>query len=321
MTLAAAFLLFLALPVVAKPHKSQPTPAPQTDVPAPVPVPVSPLQAAQTCYGQGNLGGVLELLAKAEVPPAEASERLRLLAIAAARLDRHADARTWFAAWVQLSPSNRLERQTTLPIVYQDYTAALLASRSGELDWTPHIEHETQLLPMAVTPTEFPRFVPPPRGQGVTRLDIRYALGVHGSLPVTSQAGAWSLPWKHLGVQLALDLSLPYHLSIGAALGGWQRPNPAGSVIWNPSAIFRAGWGQRWGDHGLDLFVGGGVALASGQDTVIGALAPALRYSWKASDRPVGFYAELASETLFGSDRTSEVLGLTLGVLLQPIAP
>ena len=37
-------------------------------------------------------------------------------------------------------------------------------------------------------------------------------------------------------------------------------------------------------------------------------------------DVPVGFYTELASQTLFGSKTTTEVIGLTIGVILRPAA-
>lgn len=317
--LAAASLLFFAGTAVAKaPRKPAKVPAAVT-VPAAPPAAPSPLVEAQACYGTGDLGCVLRVLATADVPAAEASERLRLLGFSAARLDRHTEARTWFAQWVALAPGNRLDRAVTPPVVYQDYSAALLASRSADLEWTPQVDHQTLVLPTAPTPADFAQFAPPPRGQGMPKLTIRYGMGVHASLPVSSQAGAWSLPWRHVGMQLAMDLAIPLNLSVGAVMSGWQRPDPTGGVTWNPSAVARLGWGQRFGNHGLEVFVGAGVALATGKDSVVGALVPAVRYHWRPEARVAGFYAELASQTLFGSDATSEVLGLSLGVLLQPL--
>jgi len=273
-----------------------------------------PLSAAQICYGAGDLACVLRVLASATVAPGQESEKFRLLAFAAARLDQHDAARQHFAAWLKASPHNRLERATTPPAVYQDYTAALLAAQTDALDWTPQVENRAVLAPLAVTPTDLPRFAPPPRQAGDLPQRMSYLLGVHGSLATKND---WGPPWAHLGIAMGLELDLAYGLRVGLLLGGWQRPDNGG-FRWNPYSLVRAGIGHRWGDHGLDLLIGGGVALDTGDDSVIGALAPALRYHWRPADRMAGFYAELASQTLFGSKTTTEVIGVTLGVLLRP---
>ncbi len=272
------------------------------------------LADAQACYGQGDLACVLRILTEAAVTPAQESEKFRLLAFAAARLDQHDAARQHFAAWLKLSPHNRLERATTPPTVYQDYTAALLAAQTDALDWTPQVENHAVLAPLGVTPTDLPRFGPPSRLQSDLPQRMSYLLGLHGSLPTTKD---WGPPWAHLGMAVGIELELPYALRAGVLMGGWQRPDNGG-FRWNPYMLFRAGIGTRWGDHGLDLLLGGGVALDTGDDSVVGALAPALRYHWRPAERVVGFYTEVASQTLFGSSTTAEVVGLTIGILLRP---
>lgn len=272
------------------------------------------LAEAQACYGQGDLACVLRVLTDARVSLGQESEKFRLLAFASARLDQHDVARKHFAEWLKLSPHNRLERATTSPNVYQDYTAALLAAQSDALDWTPQVENHAVLAPLGVTPTDLPRFAPPARGQSDLPQRMSYLVGAHGSLPTGND---WGPPWAHIGMALGIELDLPYALRAGVLMGGWQRPDN-GAFRWNPYMLFRAGIGTRWGDHGLDLLLGAGVALDTGDDSVVGALAPALRYHWRPAAQVVGFYTELASQTLFGSSKTKEVIGLTLGVLLRP---
>ena len=294
--LACASLCVLALPAVAA--KAPPR---------------SALAEAQACYGAGDLACVLRVLTGGAVTPAEEAEKCRMLAFAAARLDQHEAARGHFAAWLKLSPQNRLERATTPPNVYQDYTAALLAVQTDALDWTPQVENHAELAPLAVTPTDLPGFAPPPRMPSEIAKRMTYLVGLHGSLPLTAD---WGPPWAHLGLAMGLELELPYALRVGLLFGGWQRPDN-GAYRWNPYAMTRFGIGTHWGDHGLDLLLGAGVALDTGDDSVDGALAPALRYHWSPAERAVGFYTELASQTLFGSKNTAEVLGITLGVLLR----
>ncbi len=269
---------------------------------------------AQQCYATGDLACVLRVLSGAAVAPGQESEQFRLLAFAAARLDQHDAARQHFAAWLNLSPHNRLERATTPPNVYQDYTAALLAAQTDALDWTPQVENHAVLAPLGVTPTDLPRFAPPPRVHSDLPQRMSYLIGVHGSLPTKND---WGPPWAHIGIAMGIELDLPYGLRVGGLFGGWQRPDN-GAYRWNPYTLLRAGIGGQWGDHGLDLLIGGGVALDTGDDSVVGALAPALRYHWRPAERLVGFYTELASQTLFGSKTTTEVIGITLGVLLRP---
>jgi hypothetical protein len=272
------------------------------------------LTEAQACYGAGDLACVLRVLGDAAVTPAQESEKFRLLAFAAARLDQHEAARKHFAAWVQLAPTNRLERATTPPGIFQDYCAALLAAQSDALEWAPQVENQPVLPAVAVTPSDLPRFAPPGRIASDLPQRITYLLGLHGSLPTVND---WGPPQAHLGLALGIELELAHGLRAGILAGGWQRPDK--SVFrWNPYTLFRAGIGTRWGDHGLDLLLGAGVALDTGDDSVVGALAPALRYHWRPADRSVGFFSEIASQTLFGSKTTTEVIGITLGVLLRP---
>ncbi len=272
------------------------------------------LTEAQVCYGAGDLACVLRVLGAAAVAPDQESEKFRLLAFAAARLDQHDAARQHFAAWVKTSPKNRLERATTPPGIFQDYSAALLAAQTDALDWTPQVQNQPVLPPVAVTPSDLPRFAPPQRQSSDLPQRITYLLGLHGSLPTVND---WGPPQAHLGLALGIELDLPHGFRAGILTGGWQRPDHT-VYRWNPFTLVRAGWGTRWGDHGLDLIFGAGVALDTGNDSVVGALAPALRYHWRPADRSVGFFTEIASQTLFGSQTTTEVIGLTLGVLLRP---
>ena len=272
------------------------------------------LAEAQACYGAGDLACVLRVLADVQLAPEQAAERWRLMAFASARLDQHEAARQHFAAWLALSATNRLERATTPPNIYQDYTAALLASQSDALDWTPQVENHAVLAPLAVTPTDLPRFAPPPREHSDIAQRVSYLLGLHASLPTTND---WGPIWAHLGIAMGLEVDLPYGLRAGALVGGWQRPDHT-TDRWNPYALFRGGIGKRWGDHGLAALLGAGVAFDTGDDSVVGAFAPALRYDWQPAQRPVGLYTELASQTLFGSKTTTEVIGLTIGVILRP---
>jgi hypothetical protein len=269
---------------------------------------------AQACYGAGDLACVLRVLGEGTVTPAQEAEKFRLMAFAAARLDQHEQARQYFTAWLKLAPQNRLERATTAPTVYQDYTAALLAAQTDALDWTPQVENHAVLPPLAVTPTDLPGFAPPPRMPSEIAKRMTYLLGVHGSLPTTSD---WGPLWRHLGLAMAIEIDLPLGLRTGVAVGGWQRPDN-GADHWNPYMLARVGIGHRWGDHGLDLVVGAGVAFENTDYGVVGALAPALRYHWRPADRVAGGYVELSSQTLFGSATTVEVIGVSLGVILRP---
>lgn len=283
----------------------------------------SPLAEAQSCYGNGDLACVLRVLAPVHLSESEEPERLRLLAFCAARLDRHEEARQYFTAWLQLNPQNtanvqhKLDRATTPPQVYQDYTAALLATKTDQFDWQPQIENHVVVAPLAVTPSDLPHFAPPPRMENSVASRMSFLLGLNVSLPVTAQSSHWTPVQAMLAGGLALELDLPAYLKIGVAAGGWQRPNGTGGGEWNPYSLFRAGIGGRWGDHGLDLLLGAGVVLSATAEQVIGTFAPALRYHWRPATQLVGVYAELASETLFASAGTQEIIGISLGVLLK----
>ena len=282
---------------------------PRAVAPAP-----DPLQQAQACYGAGDLGCVLTVLAGALLAAEQQGERLRLLAFAAARLDRHAEARQHFAAWLQLPQKPRLDRALTPPTIYEDYSAALLALYSDRLELSPQLANDGEVMPAAPTATDLPRFAPPPRGDGGGIPPATYLVGLHGSLPA---AAHWGPPGAHLGMELGIELDLPAAFRAGLLLGGWQRPLAVGAE-WNPFALTRGGLGWRWGEHGLDVLLGLGVALTSGADAVVGALVPAMRYHWRPATRTAGFFVELASETLIGSQGPREVIGLAVGVLLRP---
>lgn len=273
------------------------------------------LGEAQACYGAGDLACVLRVLSEGTVAPAQEAEKFRMLAFAAARLDQHEAARRYFGAWLKLSPQNRLERATTTPNVYQDYTAALLAAQSGALDWTPEVENHPALAPLGVTPTDLPGFAPPPRMPSEVAKRMSYLLGVHASLPTNTQ---WGPAWAHFGIAMAIELDLPYALRAGVAVGGWDRPDISGGDHWNPYLLARFGVGKRWGDSGVDLLLGGGVAFDNSDSGVVGAFAPAVRYHWRPAERVVGGYLEVSSQTLFGSAQTIEVIGVSLGVILRP---
>lgn len=262
------------------------------------------------------------VLQRLESTASEAPERWRMLAFAAARLDRAALSRQAFAAWIGSSPSHRLERQSTAPTVWRHYAAALLQVHGGKLDLTPRVQPPAVLPPGAVTGVTLPRFPPPPRSKRDDNRDFALCLG----LPL-------GLPLDRAGLAPGLRLLLGLHLSpvwrAALEVGGLRYPDggdglggdPPGTLI---QAAVRADllWLQgAAGELGFGLAAGGGqLNWDDGTGSAVAAVRPLLRYAWPARRQGGGLaiWAELAHQLLWAGDGSQHVPSLALGVELRP---
>ena len=199
----------------------------------------SALRAAAKCYAAGDMLCVIERLDDTATPPdpKAAAEHHRLLALAAARMDRHGLARRAFAAWIRLDPErHRLARGSVSEAVRRDWAAAWLVVHGKKLDLEPREPPAPAPLPAPVTAGDLPAFPPPPRSDRD----------------------------KASGVRLDLFATALLDGAVGTGLGGDSPLLGGGIAIGLPArgrlrlAIVAQGFGALQGEDGL---VGGGFSL------------------------------------------------------------
>lgn len=281
--------------------------------------PPSVIQRAQQLHSLGDLGGVVRLLEAdaalpAEAPLADQYERLRLLAWAAARLDRHDLAQRSFAAWIRASAQHRLDRAHTPAAVYADYVAALLSVAGPELDVAPRLDAHPQLPIPPPSASSWPKFAPPPRSPRDQARDFVFLLGPNGSLAMTGAAGDVA---DHLGAQLGVELEplQRWRLGLQFHLLRWS---VAGQPATRPGMQLRAAW-ALWprGAHRLEVIGGGGAALSDRADmATAAALALGLRYHGHDAARAAGWFVELADQMTLSDPR--HLVVLAVGVAFRP---
>lgn len=263
------------------------------------------------------MGCVVRLLEHAEVPAGDAAERWRLLAFAASRLDRRALARSAFAAWIRLDPKHKLERDSTPPGIWQDYTAALLAVRGGELVTEPQLAVDTRVVPVRPDATDLPKAPLPPRSDRDKARDFRFLAGLRASAAVGHGLASVG---QALGGQLAVELQLSQRWWLGPHLGG-LRFSVDGLGYTLPvaqlqTAVDLGPASAPW----LSLTAGAGAVVAGGNDKLgSAALHVGVRYAPQPKG-VVGWAVELADDVVLGGAAYSSVhvVSLQLSALVRP---
>ena len=284
---------------------------------------------AQQCYAAGDLGCVVTLLEKTALPapdqtPEEGAECLKLLGFSAARLERHDLARRAFAAWTALPGEHRLERESTLPGVFQDYAAALIEGHTKDLDLQPRIGARPELPAPATTAADLPRFAPPTRESRDGARDIAVLAGMDvSSAPNYLPNSALEL----LGASVGLEVDLGPAWRLGLRTGGLRYVGPhatgyGGTQTFLPYGLLRAGrvlWNNA--EHSVELLVGIGGG-ARGRDGNLDAtilVAPALRYTFRpaAGQALTALFVEAGASALL-ADSFDSVVTCSIGISLRP---
>jgi hypothetical protein len=281
-------------------------------------VDLPPLQRATQCYAQADLLCVVQVLEHAALSGPELAEGTRLLAFAYARLDRHAEARQAFTRWIAQDSQHKLDRSTTPPAVFTDYTAALLKAHEAELDLEPHLEFQAVLPAPAVTPSDLPRFAPPPPSSR-DKAD-NFALGLLAGVHAEHRDPRASL--EAIG-QVGLDLVFA-EWTVGFAGSGryvlqtifdGDRNVIAEGTQVVAQAVVRVSR-VLIGDprHGV------AVLAALGGDIEVGKLSPVLgaglRYTGIPNGSVVGLCVELRDDVNLSSSRQTPLL--LIGICLRP---
>ena len=285
----------------------------------------SPLSVAQACYGQSNFACVIQTLEHTAFEmTADRAEALRLLAFAAARMDRHDLARKAFAAWIALSDQHRLDRASTPPNVYQDYAAALLQAHKAELDLTPQLEHQPQLPAPPAKVEDLPRFPPPARAQRDEARDFGFYFGPAASLIVLK--GSTTEVYAAPAGQFAIDLDLAPQWRLGVAAGAVSGKSVFGFA---QLRVAHPLWQSE--DAALDAVVGAGVAMGRprgchadedcGASPTLPLLSPTLRYRHVAADSAIGWAAELQATTMYDNGSVDIAPTLVLSLAFRPPRP
>jgi len=232
------------------------------------------LSKAARCYAAGDMVCVIERLESAALPndATKAAEHHRMLAVAAAKMDRHAMAREAFSRWIALNPNrHRLARSTTAPAVYADWSAAWLKVHAGKLDLQPKKMPKPAPLPEPVTAGDLPRFPPPKRSSRDKAGDVTVELGAF-AIPTGGAVGGTIAAVMNARSVLRVDLVGV----VGTRIG---KPMSFGAVFARPSVRFldHGSWWLRgalaagamtWGDDDAEMFF---------------AVEPGIRAVWRAS--------------------------------------
>lgn len=279
-----------------------------------------PLVAAQRCYGAGDLGCVLRVLTPDAAVPDSAPlpdrvERWRLLAFAAARLDKHDVAQRAFGQWLSLEPAAHLDRATTPPVVWNDYAAAWLLVHGGELGLQPVVADHPQLAPPVLTPRDWPKFAPPPRSGRDQARDFVFAMGPVLTLPGPN---GFLAPQDHLGVLVALSVLPLERLRVGGELQASRwRATPSDRV--RGEIAVRAGWTLWAGDSDrIEAIGGAGVAIEPTAVNGTGVVAAAgLRMQHHAPQQALGWAVQLADHVTVGGG-APQLVALSVALVLRP---
>lgn len=285
--------------------------------------PADPLPAAQQCFAASDMACVLRLLEPPQSVPESAplparAERLRLLAFACARLDRHGPARGWFAQWLQLDPALRLDRDSTPPLVWQDFAAAWLAVHGADLELQPVVGARPQLAAPKPTPADWPRFAPPPRSPRDQARDFVMHLALTVAADPAHASRLPAHPVSHLGVWWSAQVEPRPWLRAGAVLHAmrWydgERDRLRGDILLEGALRL-----MQWPAGRLEAAVQFGPVI---EPTAIrpasGAVGGGVRYHRQAADQAVGFTVGLLGRQALGGDRDFAAL-LVAGVALRP---
>jgi len=277
--------------------------------------------AAARCYAAGDLTCVVDRLQNS---PSKQPERWRMLAFAAARLDRHQLARSAFAGWIALDAAHRLQRDVTPPAIWRDYAAALIAVHGDQLDLKPRLEPPAVLPAAAATGTTLPRFAPPPRSKRDQNTD--FALWFGGLV-----GRAWDTGEAAGGVELTLAMNLSPRWRVGVQATALRHPAEPSAAVddLGPPGVF-AGAGVRLdalllagglGELGLGGTAGFGVLdWDDGRSESMAAFRPALRYAWPARERggQLGVWLEISHGFLVGGARARQLDLGGRGIELRP---
>lgn len=306
--LCASFLVAPALvaPALVAPALAAPARA-QSDQEA--------LRAASICYGAGDMACVI---ARLEGARGAQPERWRLLAFAAARMDRHDLARQAFATWLGLDARHRLSRETTPPAIWRDYTAALLQVHGAALDLKPRAGPPAVLPPEAVTAVALPRYPLPPREARDRATDFSGSLGLTAGLALPGASPAF-------GAALDMGLHVGPRWRAGLFLAGLQlprwAPDPAGLLVCGGlQPAVRLGDGG-WGELVALMDVGAGQkALVDGRSSAAAVIRPALRYAWPARSAraELGGFVDLGHRMLLDAEGLRHMPAVSVGLVVRP---
>jgi hypothetical protein len=279
--------------------------------------------AATRCYASADLACVIERL---QASTSQQPERWRLLAFAAARLDRHQLARQAFTAWIGLGDKNRLRRDVTAPAIWRDYAAALIAVHAGQLDLQPRVEPPAVLPPSAVTGTTLPRFAPPPRSDRDNNADFAIWLG--------GQTGVvWGPDDLWTGVELTVAANLSFRWRAGIQVSALRYPTEQPAVADKDALVVAGVWAGAALRADLLLLDGAAGELVAagsvgygvldwddGRSESMAAIRPALRYAWPARRGPglLALWLEIGHGFLPGGSRDRHMDGVGFGIELRP---
>ncbi|MSQ82539.1 MAG: hypothetical protein EXR77_06430 [Myxococcales bacterium] len=289
------------------------------------------LQSAQKCYATGDMGCVLRLLQGEPAPDAvgavnaatvrdRALERWRLLAFACARLDRHDLARGYFVQWLQLDPSQQLDREATPPLIWRDYAAAWLQVHGGQLDLRPVVDTHPQLTAPTPQPKDWPKFVPPPRSGRDTARDFVLHMSACLALPTNVPTQLAKTTVDHLGLSIGLELEPLAWLRAGLLVHPVRWNDGARSRLRNDfglQAHLRL-WHVDGKRFELQVMAGGALetTVANGASSAVGA---GLRYHHQPTNSALGWTVSVADRRSLGGGGDNAVL-MSIGVALRPAA-
>lgn len=276
----------------------------------------TPLARAGVCYGQGNMSCVIDTLDAAAVPaePKNAAEHWRMLALAAARMDRHDVAKRAFVAWIRLDPQrHRLDRTVTRPATYRSYAAAWLVVNEARLDLTPKSQPTPAPLPGPVTAGDLPRFSPPPRSKRDNRDDTVMAVGA----AIAPLQGGDVVGWAGLGLSLERLAGARTTFGLRGAVFG-RGHGVTETDVRTGIAYAALAFGYRLGAQ-KTVNIAGLLGAATMPDTFVGGVsvrydARGLLRRWSSGVRPFADVTALyAADALLGQPLVVVSLGVMIG--------
>ena len=153
---------------------------------------------------------VLQRLHGTDPPPADAAEHFRLLAFAAARLDRQPEVKDAVARWAAAVPGLRLQRDAVPPVIWRAWLDVRLHHARSSLDLQPRAGSDAVALPSPFTASHLAHLPPPSRSDRDDSGDARFGI----DLVAASASGGFG---EVFGAEVDLGLCL------GRAEGGDER--------------------------------------------------------------------------------------------------
>lgn len=277
---------------------------------------------------------VLQRLQGTEPAPADAGEHFRLLAFAAARLDRQPEVRDAVARWSAAVPGLRLQRDAVPPVIWRAWLDVRLQHARSSLDLQPRAGSDAVALPAAFTASQLAHLPPPARSDRDDSGDARFGvdllvgsasagfgegLGAEVDLGLcVGRAEVSDLRRCWLGVGLlGRGLLLTGETSASGVLAAFGLQATLRPLTWLPNAE-------------VSLDVGGGMlqlstpplALASAELSSAGGTVPVggatLRYVFAPSGG-VSLRAGVRVVAVAGDPHAFGYAGITLGVAFAPL--